>query len=137
MLTAANTYSGGTIVSGGTLRADSATAMGAGAVYVDGGTLATHGIQVRVAGSYTQKSGALNLALSSSTAGTLVVADHAALAGALNVTFANGYAPKAGDQLVVLTAKGVHNKFSSVAVSGFAKSTVTYSGNSVTITLAG
>lgn len=136
-LTGANTYSGGTIVSGGTLRADSATAMGAGAVYVDGGTLATHGIQVHVAGSYTQKSGALNLALSSSTAGTLVVADHAALAGALNVTFANGYAPKAGDQIVVLTAKGVHNKFSSVAVSGFAKSTVTYSGNSVTITLAG
>jgi autotransporter-associated beta strand protein len=53
-LTGANTYSGGTIVAAGTLRADSATAMGTGAVYVDGGTLATHGTQVNVAGTYTQ-----------------------------------------------------------------------------------
>lgn len=135
-LTGANTYSGGTIVSAGTLRADSASAVGAGAVYVDGGTLATNGTQLNVASTYTQKSGTLNLALSSSTAGTLVVADHAALAGALNVTFTKGYAPTAGDTIVVLTARGVHNKFDSVAVSGFAKSTVTYGGSSVTITLA-
>ncbi|MFZ4286005.1 autotransporter-associated beta strand repeat-containing protein [Variovorax sp. HJSM1_2] len=135
-LTGANKYSGGTIVSAGTLRADSASAMGTGAVYVDGGTLATNGTQVNVTGSYTQKSGTLNLALSSNTAGTLVVGDHAALAGALKLTFANGYTPKAGDQIVVLTAKGVHNKFDSVAVDGFAKSTVTYGATSVTITLA-
>lgn len=135
-LTGANTYSGGTIVAAGTLRADSATAMGTGAVYVDGGTLATHGVQVRMASTYTQKSGTLNLALAGATAGTLVVDDHAALAGALKVTFTNGYAPKVGDRIVVITAKGVHNQFGSVAVDGFAKSTVTYGANSVTITLA-
>jgi autotransporter-associated beta strand protein len=135
-LTGANTYSGGTIVAAGTLRADSATALGTGAVYVDGGTLATNGTQVSVAGTYTQKSGTLSLALSSSTAGTLVVGDHAALAGALQVTFANGYAPKAGDTIVVLSAKGVHNGFASVAVDGFAKSTVRYGASSVTIQLA-
>lgn len=135
-LTGANTYSGGTIVAAGTLRADSATAMGTGAVYVDGGTLATNGTQVSVASTYTQKSGTLNLALSSGAAGTLVVGDHAALAGALKVTFANGYTPKAGDKIVVITAKGVHNKFDTVAVDGFAKSTVTYGDSTVTITLA-
>ncbi|WP_323055756.1 autotransporter-associated beta strand repeat-containing protein [Paucibacter sp. PLA-PC-4] len=135
-LTGANTYSGGTIVAAGTLRADSATAMGTGAVYVDGGTLATHGTQVNVGGTYTQRSGTLTLALSSSTAGTLVVTDHAALAGALKVTFTKGYTPKAGDKIVVITAKGVHNKFDTVAVDGFAKSEVSYGAASVTITLA-
>jgi ABC-type sulfate transport system substrate-binding protein len=58
------------------------------------------------------------LALSSSTAGTLAVADHAALAGALNVSFIGDYKPKAGDKIVVLTAKGVHNKFTNVVVDG-------------------
>ncbi|MBS7781475.1 autotransporter-associated beta strand repeat-containing protein [Acidovorax sp. CCYZU-2555] len=135
-LTGANTYSGGTIIAAGTLRADSQKAMGTGAVYIDGGTLATHGTQVNVARTYTQKSGALHLALSNSTAGTVVVAEDAALAGELKVTFVNGYTPKAGDKIVVLTAKGVHNKFNTVAVAGFAKSTVTYDATSVTITLA-
>lgn len=135
-LTGANSYSGGTIVAAGTLRADSATAMGVGAVYVDGGTLATHGTQLQLSSSYTQKSGTLHLALSGSNAGTLVVADHAALAGSLRVSFANGYAPKAGDKIVVLTAKGVHQQFGTVAVDGFAKSTATYSDTAVTITLA-
>jgi autotransporter-associated beta strand protein len=135
-LTGANSYSGGTIVAAGTLRADSGAALGTGAVYVDGGTLATHGTQVNVAGSYTQKSGTLSLALSSSTAGTLVVADHAALAGALKLSFTKGYTPKAGDKIVVLTAKGVHKQFDTVAVDGFAKSTVSYGAGSVTLTLA-
>ena len=89
-----------------------------------------------MAGSYTQKSGTLNLALSASSAGTLVVSEHAALAGALKVSFTQGYVPKAGDQIVVLTAKGVHNRFDSVAVDGFAKSTVSYGDTKVTITLA-
>ncbi|WP_120968293.1 autotransporter-associated beta strand repeat-containing protein [Comamonas sp. lk] len=135
-LTGANTYSGGTVVSAGTLRADSATAIGTGAVYIDGGTFATNGIQIKVAGPYTQKSGTLNLALSSNTAGTLAVADHAALAGSLNLNFISGYTPKAGEKIVVLTAKGVHNKFANVVVDGFAKSTVSYADTSVTITLA-
>lgn len=135
-LTGSNTYSGGTVVSEGTLRADSSTAIGIGAVYVDGGTLATNGNQLQVRGSYTQKSGELNLALSSSTAGTLAVADHAALAGALKVSFISDYKPKAGDKIVVLTAKGVHNKFTNVVVDGYAKSTVSYGDASVTITLA-
>lgn len=135
-LTGNNSYSGGTIVSAGTLRADAAAALGSGAVYIDGGTLATHGTQVTIDNTYTQKAGTLQLALSSNTAGTLVVNDHAALAGALQVTFANGYAPKAGERIVVLSAKGVHQQFESVAVAGFAKSTVAYSDTAVTITLA-
>ena len=103
---------------------------------MDGGTLASQGTKVQVAGSYTQKSGALKLALSSTTAGTLAVAGHAALAGELNVGFINGYSPKAGEQIVVLSAKGVHNRFAKVMVDGFAKSSVSYGDTSVTITLA-
>jgi hypothetical protein len=64
------------------------------------------------------------------------VADHAALARALKVTFTQGYTPKAGDKIVVLTAKGVHNRFDTLAVDGFAKSTVSYGADKVTITLA-
>lgn len=135
-LTGHNSYSGGTIVSAGTLRADSVAALGSGAVYIDGGTLATHGTQVTIDSTFTQKTGALQLALASQTAGTLVVKDHAALAGALQITFVNGYAPKAGETIVVLSAKGVHKQFDSVAVAGFAKSTVAYSDQAVAITLA-
>lgn len=65
-----------------------------------------------------------------------MVDDHAALAGALNVTFTDAYTPKAGDTIVVLSAKGVHKQFDTVAVAGFAKSTVAYSDTAVAITLA-
>ena len=44
----------------GTLRADSATALGTGAVYVDGGTLATNGTQVKILAWYDNEWGYAN-----------------------------------------------------------------------------
>lgn len=134
-LTGANTYSGGTIVSGGTLRGDSISAFGTGAVYVDGGTLAanTSSGALQVKGTYTQKSGgSLSVALNGSGAGQVAVTDHAALAGVLTVNFRTGYKPAIGSTVTVLTAKGVHGRFDSVSVPGF-KATPIYSGTSVAL----
>jgi autotransporter-associated beta strand protein len=134
-LTGANTYSGGTIVSGGTLRADSAAAFGTGAVYVDGGTLATHvsGHALQVHGTYTQTSGGtLSVALDGSGAGQLAIADQAALAGTLTVTFRAGYTPSVGTTVTVLNAAGVHGRFDNVNVPGF-KATPIYSGGNVAV----
>ncbi len=134
-LAGANSYSGGTIVSGGTLSADSVSALGAGAVYVDGGTLAINTVSnaLQLKGTYTQKSrGALAVVLNGSGAGQLAVADHAALSGTLTVKFRPGYTPAAGAALTVLTAKGVHGRFDNVDVPGF-KATPIYSGTSMVV----
>ena len=136
-LTGANSYSGGTLVAGGTLEADSATALGVGDVYQQAGTLvcaATQG-QVTDGGNYVELAGStLQLNLSGKALGTLSVAATAQLAGALNVTFANGYQPAVGDTITVLSAKTVSGQFSQVTVQGF-KATATYAGQTVTIHL--
>lgn len=136
-LSGANTYSGGTIVAGGTLQADSTKALGTGDVYLKAGTLvcaATQG-QVVDGGNYVELSGAtLQLTLAGASLGTLLVTQSAQIAGALNVTFASGYHPAAGDTITVLAAHTISGQFSQVTVQGF-KATATYSGQAVTLHL--
>ena len=136
-LTGANTYSGGTIVNGGTLEADSATAFGTGDVYQTAGTLvcaATTGAVID-GGNYVEQAAAtLQLTLSGATQGTLSVASTAKLAGALNVVFAQGFQPAVGATLNVLTAHSVSGQFSTVSVQGF-KTTTSYTPQGVTIHL--
>lgn len=136
-LTGANTWSGGTIVAGGTLEADSATALGTGDVYQKAGTLlcaATQG-QVVDGGNYVELAGStLQLALSGANKGTLLVSLTAQIAGALNVTFANGYTPAVGDTITVLSAHVLSGQFSQVSVQGF-NVTTSYSGGAVTVHL--
>jgi len=135
-LTGANEYSGGTEISEGTLRADSESALGAGAVYIDGGTLEVNAKNaVQVKGTYTQLGSAtLSVNLGSENAGQLSVAGVAALGGTLQVEFAEGYTPAAGQTLTVLNAKGLHGQFDSVSVDGF-KATVTYGTGTVQVHL--
>lgn len=137
VLAGTSSYSGGTEVIGGTLQADAAQALGKGALYVNGGTFATSArAPVELAGSYTQTAtGTTQVRLGSQGAGLVSTLQAAALAGTLEVTFQNGFAPKAGDTVTVLRAARVHGRFDRVSVAGF-KATPVYLADSVQLQLS-
>lgn len=76
--------------------------------------------------------GTLSAALDGNGAGQLAIADQAALAGTLTVTFRTGYTPCVGATATVLNAAGVHGRVDSVNVPGF-KATPIYSGGNVAV----
>ncbi|GAB2880654.1 phosphatase PAP2 family protein [Uliginosibacterium flavum] len=127
-----NSFSGGTQLNAGTLAADSVSALGKGDVYVSAGTLLCNAPgKLAIGGAYTQLAGTLQLALSSSTQGTLSITGTATLAGgALRVSFPGSYKPAVGDTLTVLTAAKRNGSFSSITVDGF-KVTPTYTATGV------
>jgi autotransporter-associated beta strand protein len=139
-LTGANRYSGGTQVSAGTLQAESAAALGRGDVYVDGGTLATQApAALAVTGAYTQLAdGTLAMTLGTGGAGRLGVTGTATLAGGtLNVSFASGFRPAAGDTLTIIQAGAVRGSFGSVTVEGFTNVQLIYTATSVQLRITG
>ncbi|RLJ37710.1 phosphatase PAP2 family protein [Acidovorax sp. 106] len=136
-LAGASTYSGGTEIAAGTVRADAAKALGTGAVYVAGGTLLTNtSAALELPGGLTQTAtGTLALQLGAADAGTISTAGVATLAGPLFVTFRTGFTPKAGDTLTLLRVKRVQGTFSAITVAGF-KATAVYNGDSVQLVLS-
>lgn len=134
-----NSYSGGTIISAGTLAADSNLAFGKGDVYLNGGKLVHNSkLPLQLLANYTQLTGsALEIVANSSNLGKIQVAGAVAIDGAasLNLKFAADYKPAAGTVLTILSAKSVGGKFATVTVDGFPKATVTYNADSVTIRL--
>lgn len=131
-----NSYSGGTQLVAGTLRADAASAFGQGNVYVGGGTLVCNAPStVVMAGAYTQLAGTtLQLNLGASGAGRLNVAGVAALDGTLNLSFRPGFAPSAGDTFVVISGGTLTGRFSAINAPGF-KVTPTYTGTQLVVRL--
>ena len=141
-LAGTNSWTGGTELAAGTLQGDSIAAFGTGDVYVSGGTLVANApAALKLAGKYTQLSGSttLELALDGATAGSqgsLSVASTATIAGGtLRVKFANGYKPKAGDVLTVITASSLKGKFTTIMVDGFSNVTPNYSPTTLTLTI--
>jgi len=141
-LAGANTWSGGTELSAGTLQGDSAAAFGSGDVYVSGGTLVANApAALKVNGKYTQLSGNTTLELdlggaAAGSQGSLAVASTATIAGGtLRVKFANGYKPKAGDVLTLITAASLKGKFTTITVDGFPNATPNYSATTLTLTI--
>lgn len=137
-LAGTNTYSGGTVLSAGTLGADSSSALGVGDVFVKGGTLnvASAG-ELVLSSAYTQTAGTLSLTLGSGSGGRLLITGKAVIAGGdLKIAF-SGITPKVGDTFTVLRAGKRSGQFASVSVAGFSKVTTTYSGTSVEVRLDG
>jgi autotransporter-associated beta strand protein len=135
-LAGSNSYSGGTVLTAGTLAADSVSAFGSGDLFMKGGVLecAAPG-QVSVGGAYTQTAGTLKLVMSSASNGSLKVSGNAVIAGGdLAVSF-SGYTPAVGSTLTVLTAGARSGKFANVSVAGFSKLTTTYTATGVQIRL--
>jgi len=135
-LTGANSYSGGTVVSAGTLGADSTTALGTGDVFVKGGTLeCTAPGALTIGGAYSQSAGTLSLVMKSASQGVLSIQGNAVIKGGdLKISF-SGYTPAVGTTLTVLTAGARSGQFGSVSVTGFSKVTPLYQGNTVQIRL--
>jgi autotransporter-associated beta strand protein len=141
-LAGANSWTGGTELTAGTLQADSVAALGGGDVYVSGGTLVANAPSaLKLGARYTQLSGSTTLQLdlggaAAGSAGSLNVSGMATIGGGtLRIKFANGYKPKAGDVLTVITAGGLQGKFTTITVDGYSNVTPTYSGTTLTLTL--
>jgi autotransporter-associated beta strand protein len=141
-LAGANSWTGGTELSAGTLQGDSVAAFGAGDVYNSGGTLVANAPSaLKLAGKYTQLAGSTTLELDIGAAaagsqGTLAVGGTATIAGGtLRIKFANGYKPKAGDVLNVISAGSLKGKFTTITVDGFTTVTANYSATGLTLTL--
>ncbi|PRY06626.1 phosphatase PAP2 family protein [Paraburkholderia sp. BL25I1N1] len=121
-LAGANTFSGGSQVSGGTLEADSTFAFGTGDVYLDAGTVVINapGV-VSVVGKYTQLANTtLELDIGANGQGSMKVgAQTTVVGGTLHVKFVNGFTPKVGDTINLISGNGSNVKFSTIAVDGF------------------
>ncbi|MYM69667.1 phosphatase PAP2 family protein [Pseudoduganella sp. FT55W] len=141
-LAGANSWSGGTEITAGTVQGDSVAALGAGDVYNSGGTLVANApAALKLAGKYTQLSGSTTLELdlggaAAGAPGSLNVAGTATIAGGtLRIKFANGYKPKAGEVLNVITAGSLKGKFNTITVDGFSTVTPNYGATTLTLTL--
>lgn len=140
-LAGANSWTGGTELTAGTLQGESVSAFGAGDVYNSGGTLAVSAPAALKLGKYTQLTGSTTLELAlggaaAGSAGTVSVSGTATIAGGtLRIKFANGYKPKAGDVLNVITAGSLKGKFNSITVDGFSNVTASYGATALTLTL--
>ena len=140
VLSGTNTYTGGTVINSGTLLVDNAHALSTGNVTVNGGVLGADPEPINVLGNYTQNAGGtLQLEVNGITAGqfdSLNVTGTAALGGTLKLT-TTGFAPKAGNQLTLVTTGGaISGKFAQFVDpftigSGISAIDLVYSRNSV------
>lgn len=138
-LAGASTWTGGTVLSAGTLQAASAGALGAGDVYVAGGRLvAEAATTVAVGGAYTQLAGTtLDVLVGSTTAARVKVTGNATIVGGtLAVRFASGVKPAVGDTLQVITAGKLAGKFTTITVDGY-KVTPTYTATGLQLRIDG
>ncbi len=137
-LSGANSYAGGTVLEEGVLVAGSPSAFGTGGLSANGGSLVLAADKpLTVGGDYQQFANATaKPTLGADGAGTVVIAGKAALAGALDVTLASGYAPAAGTKIEILKAGAVTGIFDKFTLSGH-KATLSYGPTSVTLTIGG
>ena len=122
-----NSYSGGTVLTDGTLTASSKTALGTGNVLVSGGTLKLDASQgLEIVGDYDQTAGTLVL----DAKAPLRINGKAAISNAvLHLSF-NGDAPAAGSTFEVLAADGLSGSFTSIKADGV-KVRPVYTGTSL------
>ncbi|WP_354681439.1 phosphatase PAP2 family protein [Cupriavidus plantarum] len=135
----ANTYSGGTKVAGGVLEAASSMAFGTGDVYLGAGSIVINAPEsVAIAGKYTMLANTtLDLRIGPNGQGRMTVAGLTTIVGGtLHIAFADGYKPRAGDTIAVMTGSSIKGQFTTVAVDGY-QATPIYSANGVQIRIDG
>jgi outer membrane autotransporter protein len=142
ILSARNTYSGGTIIDLGTLLVNNAQALGTGNVTVNGGVLGADPQPINVLGNYTQNAaGTLQLNIAGRAAGqfdVLNVDGNASLNGTLRLVN-EGYQPQLGDSLRLINTGGaVTGRFAQflnpfALTGGFNSVDLVYARQSVTL----
>ncbi|OOM79144.1 phosphatase PAP2 family protein [Clostridium sp. BL-8] len=130
-----NTYSGGTEIQGGTLEADSATALGAGSVSNEGGTLAEEvDGAVNIKSDYKQEQNStLELSIGSKD-DIFEIGGNATFNGKLKLDFNNNYIPANGTAIITFNSNSTNSRFSSIETTGLPDNysvTVTYDNNDV------
>lgn len=138
-LSGTNTYSGGTEITGGSLVAGSASALGAGDVYVGAGTLVCSAPStLSIGGALSILSSAnLTLQVGDAGAGRISAGGTVTLTGGtLTVNFKPGFAPSVGDTLSVVKGASLRGKFTAISVTGF-KVTPTYTSTEVLLHIDG
>ncbi|WP_046176596.1 S-layer homology domain-containing protein [Domibacillus indicus] len=129
-LTGNNSYTGGTLLKGGTLEAASTAAFGKGDLYLENGTVLVNADgPLNLNGNFTIEAGNLDIAMDDDNSQVnvdgLVYLD----GGNLNLNLSNYEIGKAKD-ITLMTADKMKGKFDSVTASGY-KVTVKYKDNSI------
>jgi autotransporter-associated beta strand protein len=129
-LTGANTYSGGTLVKGGILEAESTSAFGMGDLYIEDGTVQVDADGALVlAGSFTMDAGTLELVMDADNS-QMAVAETVYLdGGELRLDF-SAYQPAADATVTLVTGKVLRGQFDQVTAEGYTV-TLKYSDTSV------
>lgn len=130
-LTGENTYTGGTLVQGGTLEAKSPAALGSGDLYIEDGivTVSAEGT-LKISGNLTIDSGTLSLHMDEDANQVAVGQTLYLDGGTLELDF-SGFTPERGKEIVLLTGKSVAGTFDTVDTGEVAVE-VAYSANRVT-----
>ncbi|MGQ4667032.1 phosphatase PAP2 family protein [Metabacillus halosaccharovorans] len=129
-LTGNNSYSGGTLIQGGTLEATSKTAFGEGDLYVENGTVSVNvNGPLNINGHLTMEAGNLDIAMDDDKSQLNVDGLLYLDGGDLNLDLSN-YELEKGTNITLMTADKVKGKFDHVTADGY-KVTVTYRNNSV------
>jgi autotransporter-associated beta strand protein len=134
-----NSYSGGTQIDGGTIQADSATALGTAGVTVNSGTLANNGSGLTISGKLTiTTNGTLLLNLNNGV-GTLNVNGPVALGGKLQLRFLNNYLPILNTPVTIITGANCSGQFNAIETEGLSSAysaSLIYNANSVQLKVA-
>jgi autotransporter-associated beta strand protein len=115
-LTSANSFSGATTLTAGTLAIGNSGALGTGSLTINGGTLKGNGTPrtIQVGGDYSQNGGILKLTLYGSGAGQqdqLNVLGNATLGGLLNMVVDPNFLPVGTSTYAVVTANSLTGLF--------------------------
>lgn len=116
-LTGANSFTGGVLMSGGTLVAASQSALGLGSVHITDGTLALPA-PVRLGDDYWQDAGELKITVSDLASPSLVIDGHAEIDGGKLVLSFSGEKPALGTSFQVISAAGFEGAFDSIEAEG-------------------
>ncbi|UOQ49857.1 phosphatase PAP2 family protein [Gracilibacillus caseinilyticus] len=129
-LTGNNSYSGGTLLQGGTLEATSATAFGEGDLYVENGAILVNVDEpLNLNGNLTMEAGNLDIAIDNDKPQINVDGQLYLDGGNLDLDLSNYEMDKAAN-ITLMTADKVKGKFDNVTADDY-EVTITYNNNSV------
>ncbi|AJQ95859.1 phosphatase PAP2 family protein [Gynuella sunshinyii] len=137
VLTGSNSYSGGTVLNGGTLVAASSSAFGSGDVFVNAGAIIVRSKKPLVIGNhYTQINGTLSFDLRGHNQADLIVhGDMNIKAGNVLIDLETADQFKQGDTLAIIQADQIHGRFESAVTQDDRLLDIVYEDNRIVIKL--
>lgn len=133
VLTGSNTYSGGTLLKEGTLKAESVSAFGSGDLYIQAGTVEVDvDGTLELGGSFTMDSGTLSIIMDNDDSQMTVAETVYIQGGALELEFLTP--PTSGAEFTLITGTDFKGEFNSIYASGY-NVIVTYTSTNAIVTI--